>query len=39
MIYLDNSATTRISEHALATYCEVSREQFGNPSKSEAKRS
>lgn len=32
MIYLDNSATTRISEHALARYCEVSREQFGNPS-------
>ena len=32
MIYLDNSATTRISEEALARYCEVSREQFGNPS-------
>ncbi|MCQ2414200.1 MAG: cysteine desulfurase [Clostridia bacterium] len=30
--YLDNSATTRISEGALATYCEVSREHFGNPS-------
>ena len=32
MIYLDNSATTKISERALARYCEVSREQFGNPS-------
>ena len=32
MIYLDNSATTRISEEALARYCEVSRELFGNPS-------
>ena len=32
MIYLDNSATTRISEEALSRYCEVSRELFGNPS-------
>ena len=32
MIYLDNSATTRISEAALARYCEVSRDLFGNPS-------
>lgn len=32
IIYLDNSATTRISEEALARYCEVSRELFGNPS-------
>lgn len=32
IIYLDNSATTKISEEALARYCEVSRELFGNPS-------
>ena len=32
MIYLDNSATTKISEEALARYCEVSRDFFGNPS-------
>lgn len=32
MIYFDNSATTRICEEALATYTEVSREHFGNPS-------
>ncbi len=31
-IYLDNSATTRISEAALARFCEVSRAHFGNPS-------
>lgn len=31
-IYLDNSATTRISEEALATYLRVSREVYGNPS-------
>ena len=31
-IYLDNSATTRISEEALAKYTEISRECFGNPS-------
>ncbi len=31
-IYLDNSATTPISEAALDTYCRVSREHFGNPS-------
>lgn len=30
--YLDNSATTRISDGALACYTEVSREHFGNPS-------
>ena len=32
MIYLDNSATTPISDAALKTYIEVSKEQFGNPS-------
>ena len=32
LIYLDNSATTRISEAALTRYIEVSRECFGNPS-------
>ena len=32
LIYLDNSATTRISEEALLRYNEVSREYFGNPS-------
>ncbi len=31
-IYLDNSATTRISEEALERYIEVSRSAFGNPS-------
>ena len=31
-IYLDNSATTRISENALNKYLEVSREIYGNPS-------
>ena len=31
-IYLDNSATTRISEVALKKYVEVSEECFGNPS-------
>lgn len=31
-IYLDNSATTRICDEALATYIDVSREHFGNPS-------
>ena len=31
-IYLDNSATTRISDEALAKYNEVSRNLFGNPS-------
>lgn len=32
IIYLDNSATTRISEVALAKYTEVSLSNFGNPS-------
>ena len=32
MIYFDNSATTKISDEALARYVEVSRECFGNPS-------
>ena len=31
-IYLDNSATTRISEEALAKYNEISRDCYGNPS-------
>ncbi len=31
-IYLDNSATTPISDSALSTYIEVSKQQFGNPS-------
>jgi cysteine desulfurase len=31
-IYFDNSATTRISEEALAKYVEVSRGTYGNPS-------
>jgi len=31
-IYLDNSATTRISERALEKYIEISRECYGNPS-------
>lgn len=32
MIYFDNSATTPISEEALARYIEVSKMHFGNPS-------
>ncbi len=32
VIYLDNSATTRISDVALNKYCEISKECFGNPS-------
>lgn len=32
MIYLDNSATTRISDRALEKYNEVSRDCYGNPS-------
>lgn len=32
MIYLDNSATTKICDEALERYTEVSRECFGNPS-------
>lgn len=32
MIYLDNSATTKPSETALATYLRVAGEDFGNPS-------
>lgn len=32
IIYLDNSATTRISDVALDKYNEISRECFGNPS-------
>ena len=31
-IYLDNSATTKICEEALAKYVEVSRDCYGNPS-------
>lgn len=31
-IYLDNSASTKISEEALNKYCEVSRSVYGNPS-------
>ena len=31
-IYLDNSATTKISEEALGKYIEISRECYGNPS-------
>ncbi len=31
-IYLDNSATTRISDEALDRYTEVSKKSFGNPS-------
>ena len=31
-IYLDNSATTRISEEALMEYMRASRECYGNPS-------
>ncbi len=31
-IYLDNSATTKICDEALRVYCEVSRENYGNPS-------
>lgn len=32
LIYLDNSATTRICEEALEVYARVAREEFGNPS-------
>ena len=32
LIYLDNSATTRICDEALERYTEVSRSLFGNPS-------
>ena len=32
VIYLDNSATTKISEEALNKYIEVSRVSYGNPS-------
>ncbi len=32
MIYFDNSATTQMSEQALARYTEVARLHFGNPS-------
>ncbi len=32
MIYLDNSATTKICDEALETYLRVSTERFGNPS-------
>ena len=32
MIYLDNSATTRICDEALEEYIRISREHFGNPS-------
>ena len=32
IVYLDNSATTKISEEALTVYCEVSAKNFGNPS-------
>jgi len=32
MIYLDNSATTKISDEALKTYIDVSQTHFGNPS-------
>ncbi len=31
-IYLDNSATTKISPEALKVYCEVSEKLYGNPS-------
>ncbi len=31
-IYLDNSASTRISDRALEKYCEVSKNTWGNPS-------
>ena len=31
-IYLDNSATTRICDEALAAYVDASRASFGNPS-------
>ncbi len=31
-VYLDNSATTRVSEEALAEYNRISRELYGNPS-------
>ncbi len=32
MIYLDNAASTRVSEEVLARVAEVSREDYGNPS-------
>lgn len=32
IVYLDNSATTKISEEALKVYCQVSADNFGNPS-------
>ncbi len=32
IIYLDNSATTRICDEALDVYCRVSRDSYGNPS-------
>ena len=32
MIYLDNSATTKICDEALERYIEVSRSSWGNPS-------
>ena len=32
LVYLDNSATTKISEEALKVYCNVSLNDFGNPS-------
>ncbi len=32
IIYLDNSATTKICDEALAKYVELSRENYGNPS-------
>ncbi len=32
IVYLDNSATTKISEDALKSYCEASTGIFGNPS-------
>ena len=31
-VYLDNSATTKISDEALSKYVEVSKEIYGNPS-------
>ncbi len=32
MIYADNAATTKMSEHALQVYTEAAKEQWGNPS-------
>lgn len=32
MIYLDNSATTKMCDEALLRFCEVARDSFGNPS-------